>query len=220
MARAALAKHPVAMTDFVTDPLEGLRVQAPRTGLAQLGRDALYLTLGLLTSIVAFAVWVAGLTLSLSLAVFIVGLPVILASAIAFRWTAELDRLNAVLVRGRRIRGTYRDHRGERFFVRLRTTLGDPQTWRDLLWLVLHSVIGFTFGVVAVSLIASVLGILILPAWYWAIPDGVQFGLRTVDSLWEAFATAALAIPLGLATAGLVRAMALGEAGLASAFLG
>ena len=84
----------------------------------------------------------------------------------------------------------------------------------------LHSVIGFTFGVVAVSLIASVLGILILPAWYWAIPDGVQFGLRTVDSLWEAFATAALAIPLGLATAGLVRAMALGEAGLASAFLG
>src|SRR5438874_9789203 len=85
------------MTDFVTDPFEGLRVQTPRAGLAQLGRDALYLTLGLLTSIVALAVWVAGLTLSLSLAAFIVGLPVILASAIAFRWTAELDRLNAAL---------------------------------------------------------------------------------------------------------------------------
>ena len=30
-----------------------------------------------------------------------------------------------------------------------------------------------------------------LPAWYWAIPGGVDYGLLTVDTLHEAFAVVA-----------------------------
>ena len=71
-------------------------------------RDIAYLSLGLLTSIVAFAVWIAALSLSLSLAILIVGLPVIIGSAYVMRWTAELDRRNAALVFGRPVRGRYR----------------------------------------------------------------------------------------------------------------
>ncbi len=35
-------------------------------------------------------------------------------------------------------------------------TLADPQVWRDFAWLITHSVVGFAFGVAAVSLVISV----------------------------------------------------------------
>jgi hypothetical protein len=60
-----------------------------------------YLTLALLTSIVAFTVAVTGFAVSLSLACFVVGLPVILVTAWAFRRTADLGRLS-VAIAGRR----------------------------------------------------------------------------------------------------------------------
>src|SRR4051794_25491705 len=100
--------------------------------LARAGRDTAYLTLGLLTSIVAFTVWVVALSVSLSLAVLIIGLPVALGAAYVMRWTAELDRWNAALVFGRPVRGVYRNHRRPTLFGRLKATLGDPQVWRDL----------------------------------------------------------------------------------------
>src|SRR5436190_24137903 len=79
--------------------------------LNRTARDVAYLTLALGTSVVAFAVWVAALTLSLTLAVLIVGIPVVIGSAYVMRWTAELDRRNAALVFGRPVRGAYRSHR-------------------------------------------------------------------------------------------------------------
>ncbi|MGH2950299.1 MAG: sensor domain-containing protein, partial [Solirubrobacteraceae bacterium] len=187
--------------------------------LTTAARDALYLTIGLATGSLALGVWVAGVSVSLSLAVFIVGLPAILVTALAFRWTAELGRQSARLVLDRPIPARYRDHRGERFPARLRTTVGDPQTWRDLAWLVLHSAVGFGFGAAAVTLVATVLGFAVLPLWYWSLPEGAELGIWTVDSLPEAFAAMPLAIPLAGVTTGVLRAMALGEAWLAAALL-
>ena len=164
--------------------------------------DALYLTIALATSVVAMAVWIAGVSVTISLAVFIVGLPVFLLSTLAFRWTAELDRRNAALVLGRPLRGRYRPQRGG-LIARLLATARDPQTWKDHAWLVVH----------------SALGLAVLPVWYWSITDGVELGLWDVDTLWEAFATAPLAIPLALVTALLLRAMATAHAKLARALL-
>src|SRR4051812_13348320 len=48
-----------------------------RATLARAGSDLLYLTIGLGTSVLAFAIWVTAVTVSLSLAVFVVGLPAI-----------------------------------------------------------------------------------------------------------------------------------------------
>jgi hypothetical protein len=189
--------------------------------LTRTAREAGYLTAGLLTSIVAFTVWVTAVTLSLSLAVFIVGLPVMLVSAVAFRWTAELDRRNASFLLRRPVRAYYRSHRSRTLLGRLGATFGDPQTWRDLGWLIVHSVVGFAFGTVALTLIASVLGLATLPIWYWAIPDGgVQFGLWTAHSLPLAVASALLAIPLAFVTVGVLRLLAWTEALLAATLLG
>ena len=190
------------------------------TLLARSAREAAYLTAGLLTSIVAFAVLVTAVTVSFSLAVFIVGLPVMLAAAVAFRWTAELDRRNASFLLGRRLRGRYQDHRADTLLGRLRATFADPQTWRDFGWLTVHSVVGFAFGTLTITLIGTVLGLATLPAWYWALPDGAQFGLWTVDNLPLAIATALLALPAAAITVAALRWMAWTEALIATSLLG
>src|SRR3954449_13011953 len=158
--------------------------------LDRTARDAAYLTLGMLTSVLALGVWVAALTVSLTLAIFIIGIPVVIASAYAMRWTAELDRQNAALVFGRPVRGHYRSHRGHSLGARVINTVRDPQVWRDLAWLITHSVVGFAFGVLALSFVASVVGTAVLPLWYWALPEGFQMGIYTADTLPEAIGTA------------------------------
>jgi hypothetical protein len=183
-------------------------------------RDAAYLTLGMLTSVVAFGVWVAALTVSLTLAIFVIGIPVVIASAYALRWTAELDRQNAALVFGRPVRGHYRSHGGHSLGARVVNTVRDPQVWRDLAWLITHSVVGFAFGVLALSFVATVVGLAVLPLWYWSIDDGIQFGLWNVHSLPVALATALLAIPTAWITAWLMRGMAKLHASLAVELLG
>lgn len=188
--------------------------------LVGVARDLLYLTLALVTSVLAGAVWIAGLSLALTLGILVVGLPVVLAVAYAFRWTGELDRMNARLLLRRRVEGEYADLGGRGFFSRLGGTLADPQTWRDLAWLIFHSIFGFAFGVAAVTLAATTLGLLLLPAWAWSIPGGVQVGVATVDEVWEAFLWAPLALPLGVLSAILIRAMASAHVRVARILLG
>jgi len=183
-------------------------------------RDAAYLTCTLLTSIAAFAVWVTALTLSLTFGLLIIGLPVVLGAVFVMRWTAELDRQNAQLVFGRPVRGHYRSHRAPGLFARVFKTLGDPQVWRDFAWLITHSILGFAFGVIAVSLVLSTLSVAVLPAWYWAVPGGYDLGIINVDTLLEAVGTSFLAIPLAFITVWTLRGMAKFHASLAVEFLG
>jgi signal transduction histidine kinase len=184
------------------------------------GGDLAYLAIGGVTSVIAFVVWVTAVSVTVSLLVFIVGLPLFLLSAIAFRWSAELDRRNAVLVLGRPLWGRYADHGGERFLARLSSTARDPQTWKDLAWLVVHSVIGFGFAVAAVTAVAATIGALTMPAWYWAIDSGAQAGLWKVDSFGKALLTALLSIPLAALTILLLRGMTIAESWLATVLLG
>ncbi|MDX6683653.1 MAG: hypothetical protein QOG94_3692, partial [Solirubrobacteraceae bacterium] len=191
-----------------------------RTRLARAARETAYLAIGLVTSSLAFCVWVVGITLSLSLIVFVVGLPVAAGTAIAFRWTAELDRRNAAWLLRRPVRARYRElGRGLRGL--LGSTLGDPQTWRDLVWLVLHSVVGFVFGCLALGGVLLVAGFATLPAWSWSLPrGGADLGVWHVDGVLEAFAAVPLAVPIALLTIGLVHVMARAESALAEGLLG
>jgi hypothetical protein len=187
---------------------------------ARAGLDFAYLAIGLATSVLAFCVWVTALSVTISLLIFVVGLPLFLLSAIAFRWTAELDRRNAALVLGEPLRARYRDHGGEGFFERLGSTAGDLQTWKDLLWLILHSGLGFALGVAAVTAVALVAGMATMPAWYWAIDGGPDvFAAWQVDSLGRALLCTLAALPLAAITVGLLRGMALAESWLARALL-
>ena len=69
-------------------------------------------------------------------------------------------------------------------FGYLRTALGDAAVWKDLVWLaIILPVFGLAGFILAVTFWSAVLGALLLPAWYWSIPDGLDYGIITIDTL-------------------------------------
>ena len=176
-----------------------------------------------MTSVLA---WRCGsrVSLSLSLAVFVVGLPVMLSARTRSGGSPTSTAATRRSCSAGRCRGAIATMAATPSSRACRRPLRDPQTWRDLEWLVLHSIVGFAFGCAALSLIGQLVGLATLPLWFWALPDGVDWwgvsGLWEIDTLWEALIVTPLAIPLAALTVVLLRVMARGEAGLASALLG
>src|ERR1044072_1597594 len=80
-----------------------------RSVATQAAGDTGYLGLGLLTSVIAGCVWMTALSITISLVVFVIGLPLIVGCAILFRWTAELDRRNTAWFLRRPGRARYRE---------------------------------------------------------------------------------------------------------------
>jgi signal transduction histidine kinase len=205
----------MAVTAAITVP-----AQTPATRLRRIGADALYLLLGLVSSIVAFGVWVAGVTVSLTLCLLIVGLPVVLATFAVFRWLADLERRRAALVGGRPLAGEYRLAADRRITARLWTAVRDPQRWKDLLYLVLFSVIGFCWGTVWLVVWGVALGSLTLPAWWWAMPPDATYMTMTIDTWQESIGAAAIGAALLPCALFLQRGLAVSEAALARWLLG
>jgi signal transduction histidine kinase len=196
---------------------------APRTAtrLRRIGADALYVLLGLVASIVIFVVWVTGVTLSLSLLILIIGLPIVLVTTAAFRGLSDLERRRAALVFGHPIAADYRRvPRGARFGPRLRIVTTDPQTWRDTAYLAIVSVVGFTWGTVWLVMWGTALGSITLPAWWWSMPSEATYLWFQVDSWLEN----AIAVAIGLALIPISlyvqRGLALSQAHLARWLLG
>src|SRR4051794_31372388 len=81
---------------------------ASATRWHQIGTDALYLFTGALLACIAFTVWVAGVALSLSLGLLIIGFPVVLLTFATFRVLADLERRRASLVFGEALMSAYR----------------------------------------------------------------------------------------------------------------
>jgi signal transduction histidine kinase len=187
----------------------------------QLWRDAGYLVVTLVMSIVSYAALVAGLSASLSLAPFVVGVPVALGAFMVYRGLAELERRRAALVLGARIPGAYRRPEQAGLMARIKTTFRDPQSWRDLLWTAFDGTIGFGFGVLAVTVWGVVIGSLVLPAWWWSLPDGGAdlYGLFAIHSTGQAFIGTAIGVALIVPAAWLTRGLALGHANVARALL-
>jgi signal transduction histidine kinase len=204
----------MAVTAAVSAP-----AQTPAARLRQLGADALYLLTGLVTSIVAFTVWVCGVTLSLSLGLLIIGFPVVLASFWCFRLLADLERKRAALVFGLPIVSAYRPAHG-RFGHRLKTAAHDPQRWKDVAYLALHGVLGFVTGTVWLMLVAVVLGGITMPAWWWAVPGGVEWLGFMIDTWEKAVGAAAVGVALLPVALFLQRPFAVSQAHIAKALLG
>jgi signal transduction histidine kinase len=167
------------------------------TVISRWARDFAFHCVGLVTSVVAFTLWVTGVSVTLGLAVLIVGLLVALIFFWMFRWFARLERRRAALVLGEPIPERYRrGEPGAGWFARLRAAAADPATWKDFAWTGIHGVLGFAISLAAIVLWAVVLGLLTLPAWWWSLPEPVEMGLFEVDSLGLAFAVAGGALLL------------------------
>jgi signal transduction histidine kinase len=191
----------------------------------QHARDLGYMLLTLPASIISFTLLVTGVSVTLSLIVFIVGIFVFLGFSMINRGWANLQRMSASLVLGERIASVYRPRPKSTsdLLGRTKVALADAQTWRDGLWLMFDGTVGFVFGVITISAWGYALASVTLPIWYWSLPedaDPISYGFFSVDSTSEAFIAVAIGIVLIPIAAGIVRGMALGHAHVARSLLG
>ncbi|HET7446302.1 MAG TPA: sensor domain-containing protein [Solirubrobacterales bacterium] len=188
---------------------------------AQSGRDLGYIGAMLCSSVIAFCVWVTALSVTISLLVFIVGAFVWLGSVYAFRWTTWIDRRLAGWIRREQVAAVYRRPQSRSILELLRCVTTDPQTWKDLGWLVLHSVLGFALSIAALTVTVIVLGYILMPAWWWAIPDPttqygtLELGFMTVESTGTAFIVTGIGLLLAPLVLLLNRGVVLLHSGLA-----
>jgi signal transduction histidine kinase len=152
-----------------------------------------YILLALPLAILYFTVLVSGLSAGIGAAVTLLGIPVLIGTMFAWRWMAALERVLARSLLAEDIPSPYRLVPSGAWWPRLRVRLTDPATWKDLAYLLLLFPLALFTFVVAVTLVGVALGLLFAPAWYWALPNGIELGAMNIDTVWEALA----AIPVG-----------------------
>jgi signal transduction histidine kinase len=178
--------------------------------LKRWGRDLLFHLAGLLTSIAGFTLWVTGVSVTLGLAITVVGLLSALLFFWAFRWFARIERHRAAIVLGAPIPERYRrGDPGARWFARLRAAAADPATWKDFAWTGVCGVLGFACSVAAFTLWTGILYLVTLPVWYWAPNPPQSIGIMEFDTLGKALLATGAGVVLfpvcGLIVRGLTR---------------
>jgi signal transduction histidine kinase len=206
----------MAATVAATAPARGAHAR-----LTRLGNDALYLLTGLLGSTVAFSVWIAGVTLSLTLGLLIIGFPIVLLTFATFRVLADVERRRAALVLGAPLLSDYRRTPADRRMGRrLHAAAVDPQTWKDTAYLLIFSVVGFTWGTLWVTLWGVAVGSILLPAWWWAMPADARYLGLSVDTWLEYVLGVGIGVALIPISVYVQRGLALTEAHIARWLLG
>jgi hypothetical protein len=189
------------------------------------GRDLAYLLMVLGLGVLDCVAWVTGVSLTATLLVMIVGIPVWLATVAVFRHEAGLSRRAAGWHRRAPIPATYHQLPDVGLLARARIATADPQTWRHLGWLVLNSTAGVVLATIAITCTGLAIGYILTPAYYWALHHPSQqyatlnFGLYTVRSVGWAFVTTGLGLALLPLALGLNHAAAAAHSTLAARIL-
>ena len=172
---------------------------------------------GLATSVFLFTMYSVGI----ALAIIWIGVPILAATLVVQRWMARFERRRAAIALREPIPASYLQPHRKGMLAYIHTTIGDSATWKDMLWLILVlPLLGLAGFIVAVCTWSIGLGMLFLPAWYWAAgTTGVEAGVVNVDTLDEAW----IGIPIGLViltiTVPLTRGLGLGLARLGRVLL-
>jgi signal transduction histidine kinase len=153
-----------------------------------------YLLIALPLGIVEFTFLVSAISVGVGTAITLVGIPLLIATIYAWRWLAQLERRLIGALTGVRIPSPYRpDPDGVGWSRKVYARLADPATWKDLVFLLLQLPLGIVAFAAAVVVLGCAGSWLAAPAYYWAVPDGIELGLIQVDTLPEALAL----VPLG-----------------------
>jgi signal transduction histidine kinase len=184
-------------------------------------RELAYLQLGGLTSIVAFVVFVTGVSAGLGLLVTLIGFPILLATAFAIRGIAWLERHRAALVFREPIEQRYRRPDRPGVLQRAKSVAVDPQTWKDAGWMIVLSVVGFACWVTAIVLWVVPLWAVTLPIYWWALPDDSidLWNGQHIDTSTEVGAVALIGLGLLVVVPWICAGLAHGQAHLARLLL-
>jgi Putative sensor len=124
----------------------------------------LYMLVSFLTGIVYFSWAVTGLSTSISLALFIFGLPVAMFFLMSVRGIALLEgRLVETLLGVRMPRRSPIVPQAEKWILRLKALVMDKHTWLAMVYMVLQFVLGTVYFILLVTLISLALSGLAIP---------------------------------------------------------
>ncbi|WP_405070899.1 sensor domain-containing protein [Kribbella sp. NBC_01510] len=184
-------------------------------------RDVLYCGAVFAWSIACFTILVTGAAVTASLLFLIVGVFVWLGFVHVLRWTTWVDRRLAGWQRHERVPAAYRRPTDRGFIPYLQTLSSDPQTWKDMAWLGVTSIVGFAGGLAVITAAGLAATYMSMPLWYWAASHphrkyGItNLGFLTVDTLGKAGIAAAIGLLLIPVVLLLARWCAATHAGLA-----
>ena len=169
---------------------------------------------------VTFTYFVTMLSLGIGLLIIWLGVPVLVATVASTHAFARLERRRTGWLLRQPIASLYLPQHRRGMLGYLHTAIGDGAVWKDLVWLVvLLPVFGLAAFTLAVCFWATALGLIAMPIWYWSIPDGVDFGLFTIDTIHESFAVVPCGLVLLALTVPFTRALALGMGSFARGLL-
>lgn len=156
-----------------------------------------YMLLALGTGIVYFTVTVAGLSMSVGLAVLIVGIPFFL---LFVGFTRVLSLAEGRLVEGllgeRMPRRPQYPQKGKPWTARIKDMLADPRTWTTMLYFLLMLPLGVVYFTLAVTALTLSVGLMVAPFIEWLSDTGGLYldGVYITPSPMAAV----VAIPLGI----------------------
>src|SRR3954452_11188599 len=189
-------------------------------------RDVVYCGAVLAWSIAGFTILVTGAGVTASLLFLVVGVFVWIGFVHVLRWTTWVDRRLAGWQRHEPVPAAYRRPTDRGFIPYLRTLSSDPQTWKNMAWLGVTSIIGFAGGLAVITAAGPAATYLAMPPWDWTTSHPHQeygvtnLGFLTLDTLGEAGIAAAIGLLLIPFVLLLARWCAATHAGLAVRMLG
>ncbi len=124
----------------------------------------LYMLIAFVTGIFYFTWAVTGVSLSISLLIFIFGFPLALLFLLSVRGLALLEgRLVEALLGVRMPRRPLFSHQGMKLFDRLKTLLTDKATWLMIVYMLLQFVLGTVYFVLIVTVLSFSLSFIAIP---------------------------------------------------------
>lgn len=136
----------------------------------------------LATGWLLFAAGFAAVVVALVTAVFIFGIPLLVGAAGVLRGCANVERARVGLATGQPVRGGYRPVPRPGLVAQVTTRWKDPATWRDLTLVVGLWVPLLALDLTVLTIWLTLLGLIALPAWYWA-PESTFSNGQTVHGL-------------------------------------
>ena len=99
--------------------------------------------------------------------------PLVLPATLLVRGYANAHRRSLARLLGCPVPVPYRSGRGKGVLARVVIILRDPASWRDALWTLAHSVVGFVTACLSFTLLAGAVFYLVYPFLFWVTPDPV-----------------------------------------------
>jgi hypothetical protein len=148
----------------------------------------LYMLIAFVTGIFYFTWAVTGLSLSISFAIFIFGLPFALLFLLSVRGLALLEgRLVEALLGIRMPRRPLFSHQGMKWFDRLKVLLTDKATWLMLVYMFVQFVLGIVYFVLLVTVLSFSLSFVAIPFLQEILGQGaimMNNGIRYILPMW------------------------------------